>query len=89
MINIDEIFSKYEDDVVKNIDKDNMLKIIYFLEEESCDFIDELLENYLDLFTFDYDEFVSKYNKLNNKYNNSYLNMINTDMNLLEEFYFE
>lgn len=89
MINADEIFSKYENDVIKNINKENMLKIIYFLEKENCDFIDEIIENYLDLFTFNYDEFIYKYNKLNNKYNNNYLKEVSIDMNLLEEFYLD
>lgn len=89
MINVDDILSKYEDDVIKNINKENMLKIICFLEKENCDFIDEIIENYLDLFTFNYDEFTYKYNKLNNKYNNNYLKEISVDMNLLEKFYLD
>lgn len=87
MINADEILTKYEDDVIKNIDKDNMMKIIGFLEEENCSFIDEIVENYLDLFTFNYEEFIFKYNELNKKYSNNYLKAVDQDMNLLEEFY--
>ncbi len=79
-------FDKYESDVIKNIDKDNMNKIIEFLKSKNCDYIKELLDDYLDLFTFDYDEFVDKYNKLNDKYPN-YLELVKDDMNLLEEFY--
>lgn len=87
MINADEILTKYEDDVIKNIDKDNMMKIIGFLEEKNCSFIDEIVENYLDLFTFNYEEFIFKYNELNKKYSNNYLKAVDQDMNLLEEFY--
>ena len=79
-------FDKYSSSVIKNIDKDNMNRIIEFLKSENCSYIKELLDNYLDLFTFDYDEFVDKYNKLNNKYSN-YLELVKDDMNLLEEFY--
>ena len=79
-------FDKYESDVIKNIDKDNMNKIIEFLKSKNCVYIKELLDDYLDLFTFDYDEFVDKYNKLNDKYPN-YLELVKDDMNLLEEFY--
>lgn len=81
------MFDKYENGFLKNIDIDNVKRIINFLEENNCNFIDELLEDYLDLFTFDYNEFVDKFNKLNKKYNYNYLELVKDDMNLLEEFY--
>lgn len=81
-------FSKYEVDVIKNIDKDNMNRIISFLESKGCSYIAELLEDYLDIFSFDYDEFVLKFNRLNEKYNNLLLAKVSYDMNILEEFYY-
>lgn len=86
MIDID--ISKYESSVVKNIDKDNLMKIVNFLYSNGCDYIEDLLEDYLDIFTFDYNEFVSKFNKLNKKYNNKLIEEISMDMNILEEFYY-
>ena len=87
MIDMDEILEKYSESVIKNFDKRNMAKIILFLQGQHCDYIDELLEDYLDLFTFPYEEFVSKYNEINAKYNNKFLELASYDMNLLEEFY--
>ena len=85
MIDID--FNKYEKSVISNINKENVMKIVTFLSSEKCDYIEELLEDYLDLFTFDYNDFVIKYNKLNLKYNNNLLSFVKNDMNILEEFY--
>ena len=85
MIDID--FSKFEKSVISNINKENVMKIVTFLSSEKCDYIEELLEDYLDLFTFDYNDFVNKYNKLNLKYNNNLLSFVKDDMNILEEFY--
>lgn len=85
MIDID--FSKYEKSVISNINKENVMKIVTFLSSEKCDYIEELLEDYLDLFTFDYNDFVNRYNKLNLKYNNNLLSFVKDDMNILEEFY--
>lgn len=85
MINID--FSKYESSVVNALNQQNMMKIVSFLSSRGCDYIEQLLEDYLDLFTFDYNDFVFKYNKLNAKYNNNLINEIKDDMNILEEFY--
>ena len=85
MINID--ISKYEESVIKNLDKDNVDKILSFLSLNGCDYIEELLENYLDIFTFEYNEFVIRFNKLNDKYNHNLINEIKDDMNILEELY--
>ncbi len=85
MINID--ISKYEESVIKNLDKDNVDKIISFLSLNGCDYIEELLENYLDIFAFEYNEFVIRFNKLNDKYNHNLINEIKDDMNILEELY--
>ena len=85
MIDID--LSKYEKSITENIDKNNLKKIIEYLLSQKCDYIKELLEDYFDIFTFDYDEFIIKFNKLNDKYNNNLINEIKNDMNILEEFY--
>ncbi len=85
MISID--ISKYEESVIKNLDKDNVDKILSFLSLNGCDYVEELLEDYLDIFTFEYDEFVIKFNKLNDKYNHNLINEIKDDMNILEELY--
>ena len=85
MINID--ISKYEESVIKNLDKDNVDKILSFLSLNGCDYIEELLENYLDIFAFEYNEFVIRFNKLNDKYNHNLINEIRDNMNILEELY--
>lgn len=82
-----EIIEKYSDDVIKNINKENLIKITNFLKLEKCDFIEDILEDYLDLFTIEYNDFLNKYNKLNKKYNNNLLSKVSEDMNILEEFF--
>ena len=86
MINID--ISKYEESVIKNLDKDNVDKILSFLSSNGCDYVEELLEDYLDIFTFEYDEFVIKFNKLDDEYNHNLINEIRDDMNILEKLYY-
>ena len=86
---MNDILDKYSNSVLRNLDKDNMNKIINFLIKEKCNYIEELLEDYLDLFTMDYDVFVKKYHKLNNKYDGNYLVLASNDMNLLEELFYD
>ena len=87
MENINEIKEKYSESIIKNLNKENFYKILNFLKQEKCDYIDDIISDYLDLFNFEYNDFVEKYNKLNEKYNKEFLNKASEDMNLLEEFY--
>ncbi len=87
MNEIEEIKEKYSESVLKNLNKENFYRIYNFLKEEKCNFTDDIVSDYLDLFNFDYDEFVKKYINLNEKYNKQFLNKASEDMNLLEEFY--
>lgn len=82
-----EIIKKYTNETIKNLNKNNVIRIINFLKLEKCDFIEDILEDYLDLFTIEYSEFVKKYNILNKKYNFNLLNEVSSDMNILEEFF--
>ena len=88
MIDINEIKAKFEKSVIENIDRENAHKILAFLVDEKCNFIEDIISDYFDLFTFEYNEFVDKYKELNNKYDGEFLEKASEDMNLLEEFYF-
>ena len=81
--------SKFENSVINNLDKDNIKKIIDYLLLKNCDYIEELLSDYLDIFTFDYNDFVLKFEKLEKKYNNNLINEIKDDMNILEQLYYQ
>ncbi len=87
MDNLQNILNKYEDSVLRDIDKQNFENIVLFLESEGVEFLEDILENYLDLFLFSYEDFVSKFEKLNSKYQGELIPMINDDVNILEELY--
>lgn len=87
MENINEIKEKYAESVIKNLNKENFYKIIEFLQKEKCEYIEDIVSDYLDLFNFEYEEFIKKYNILNEKYDKEFLNKASEDMNLFEEFY--
>ena len=81
-----EIFSKYENEFIKCLDKENIVKIVKFLQSEKVDYIDELLTNYLELFLIEYEEFKNKFIKLKNIYGNDLVEKIANDLTILEEF---
>lgn len=78
---------KYSIGILEDLDSDNVKKIVEFLQLNNCDYIDELLNNYLDLFTFDYEEFKTKFNILNKKYNYNLIEEIEYNMDIIEEFF--
>ncbi|MBQ6841530.1 MAG: hypothetical protein IJO63_05395 [Bacilli bacterium] len=82
-----DILDKYSDSAMFRINSDNMRKIIAFLNEQGCDFIEDIIEDYLDIFLIDYELFVKKIHVLNSKYDNSFLTKASEDMNLLELMY--
>ena len=82
---VEEILNKYEPSVLKNIDENNMNKIIEYLLTEKVDYIDELLMEYLDIFLINIEEFKRRFNALKNKYGNNLVELIKEDLNILEE----
>ena len=48
---MNEIFDKYSKSVLRKLNRDNLSKIINFLKKEKCDYIEDLIEDYLDIFT--------------------------------------
>ena len=64
---IEEILNKYEPLVLKNIEENNMNKIIEFLLDEQVDYIEEILTNYLDIFLINIDQVYQKNYKINRK----------------------
>ena len=78
---------KYSVGILEHLGSDNVKKIVEFLQLNNCTYIDELLNNYLDLFTFDYEEFKTKFNILNKKYNYNLIEEIEYNMDILEEFF--
>ena len=86
----EQMYTRKYDEVIEifeNLDRDNFNKIVKFLISEKCDYIEDIVKDYLDLFNIAYEDFIKKYNKLNEKYDGDFLNKASEDMNLLEEFY--
>ena len=89
MDNISEMLEKYSFSTINNLDNENTNKIVDFLLKQKCNYIEDILEDYLDLFTIPYDTFVEKFQRLNYKYNSEYLRLASSNMNLFEEFFYD
>lgn len=84
---INELLSKYSKNIIKNIDIENTRNIINYLLNENCKIIDDIMNDYLDVFTIEFNEFKKKVEYLNKKYNNKYFDLAENDLNYLEELF--
>lgn len=82
---INQIYEIFDINVINNINEENVYNIIKFLIEENVYFIEDMLTMYLDLFLLDYPVFKERFVKLKVKYKENYLDMISSNMNILEE----
>ena len=87
--NIDMMLHKYSDDVIKNINIDNVNKILDYLFEIKCPIINDIVENYFDVFIIEYDVFFNRIEKLNKKYDNEYFNKASENLDYLEELFLD
>lgn len=84
---MDNILNKYSNSVLRMLDQNNTNRIVEFLRKKNCIYIDDIFQDYLDIFTIGYEEFIEKFNFLNEKYNNKFLEIAEKNMNILEEFF--
>ena len=86
MIDYQDIYNKFEENVLRKINFDNMNKILTFLSNNNVKYLEDIVNNYIDIFIIDYEEFVNKYNELNSEYNNELYKKINDNIETLELF---
>ena len=86
MIDYQDIYNKFEKHVLEKLNIDNVNKILTFLSNNNIKYLEDIVNNYIDIFIIDYEEFVNKYNELNSEYNNELYKKINDNIETLELF---
>lgn len=86
MIDYQDIYNKFEENILGKINFDNMNKILTFLSNNNVKYLEDIVNNYIDIFIIDYEEFVNKYNELNIEYNNELYKKINDNIETLDLF---
>jgi len=71
--------------VLNVIDNENALKIIAILENNGCNFVNDLITNYMEIFMLKPYIIETKLKILKNELGNSYMNVIESNLNLLVE----
>ena len=91
-MNLDDIDIKilkenFDEDLIKQIDSDNVLKILKYLENNGIYFAKDLFLTSLDLFLYPLDVFIRKFERLKEKIGEDYINKLGEDSSLIEIMY--
>jgi hypothetical protein len=91
-MNLDEIDIKilkenFDENLIKQIDLDNVLKILKYLENNGIYYAKDLFLTSLDLFLYPLDVFIRKFEILKEKIGEDYINKLGEDSSLIEIMY--
>ena len=75
----------YNEDFLNSIDKINFIEIYELLKEKNITCIEDIIVNYLELFTCDKTILEKRIDKLINTLGNNYNELINNNLSLLNE----
>ena len=93
-MNLDEIDIKilkenFDENLIKQIDSDNVLKILKYLENNGIYYAKDLFLTSLDLFLYPLDDFIRKFEILKEKLGDDFVNKLGEDSSLIEYMYSE
>ena len=91
-MNLDEIDIKilkenFDENLIKQIDSDNVLKILKYLENNGIYYAKDLFLTSLDLFLYPLDVFIRKFEILKEKLGDDFVNKLGEDSSLIEIMY--
>jgi len=78
-----ELMKQNYSSIINGIDNDNALKIIDILKDHKCDFINDLIINYLEIFLVKPKVFETRLTTLKEELGQTYMNIIENNLNLL------
>lgn len=86
-IDIKILNENFDDYILSQLDKDNVIKIYSYLIKEGIYYAKDIFISQADLFLLDYDLFVEKFEKLKNKLGDNYIEMLGDDCSLIDIMY--
>lgn len=81
---LDMLYSIYDDNYIYSIDYNNFMKIYNIFNQYQFYFIDDIIVNYLEIFTLDAEEVITKLEILKYQLGEKFVYIIGNDMRYLE-----
>lgn len=82
---LEELFNNYDINFLRSIDEHNFNEVYNIFKKYNFDYIEDIIENYLEIFTLDSKKVEDKIVALKNKLGDDFVNIIGDDMSYLEE----
>jgi hypothetical protein len=82
---INEIFNNYDINFLRSIDEGQFISVYNIFKKYNFYYIEDIIENYLELFTMDSNIVEEKILLLKDKLGDNFVNLIGEDMTYLEE----
>lgn len=86
-IDIKILKENFDENLIKQIDSDNVLKILKYLENNGIYYAKDLFLTSLDLFLYPLDVFIRKFERLKEKIGEDFINKLGEDSSLIEIMY--
>ena len=86
IINLKETFNS---DVLNKIDANNLIRCYEYLIKERVYFAKDIILEYLDLFLIEYDEFKIKFKKLKDELGVNYIEKLEEDISIIENYFYK
>lgn len=84
-IYLDLIYDNYNEGYLHTLDEDNFNKVYNILKKNNFYFIDDIILNYLELFTVDPNFLIEALSYFEEKYGKNYALVIGRNMNILDD----
>lgn len=81
------LIENFDIEMINELDADNLIKIMRYLEKNGIYYAKDLFLSSLDLFLLPSDEFINKFEKLKTKLGDNYVEKLGEDASLIEIMY--
>ncbi len=81
------LIENFDIEMINELDADNLIKIMRYLEKNGIYYAKDLFLSSLDLFLLPSDEFINKFEKLKIKLGDDYVEKLGEDASLIEIMY--
>lgn len=81
------LIENFDIEMINELDADNLIKIMRYLEKNGIYYAKDLFLSSLDLFLLPSDEFINKFEKLKIKLGDDYVEKLGEDTSLIEIMY--
>lgn len=79
------LYSNYDINYLNNLDENNFFQVYNFLKQKGFYYLDDIILNYLEIFTFDYHKIEQALNIIKVSLGDNYIEIIGNNMSIIDK----